>query len=71
MRDLHLETAVDLFGVKPDEVTPEMRQKAKVINYLRAYGDVQPPLPPCFVRPDDPCDDWSAFAGLNPKGTKR
>ncbi len=37
-RDVHTETAVALFGVNEDEVTPEMRRRAKVVNFGIIYG---------------------------------
>lgn len=36
--DVHTGVAVRVFGVKPDEVTREMRRKAKVINFGILYG---------------------------------
>lgn len=36
--DIHNETASEIFGVRPDEVTPDMRRHAKVINFGIAYG---------------------------------
>lgn len=36
--DIHRETASEIFGVKPEEVTPDMRRHAKVINFGIAYG---------------------------------
>jgi len=37
-RDVHTETAVRLFSVGPDEVTPEMRSRAKTVNFGVLYG---------------------------------
>ncbi|MEQ1500146.1 MAG: DNA polymerase [Parcubacteria group bacterium] len=36
--DVHTAVACEVFGVKPDEVTKEMRSKAKVINFGVMYG---------------------------------
>jgi DNA polymerase-1 len=36
--DFHAETASRVFGVQPDEVTPELRSKVKAMNYGLAYG---------------------------------
>jgi DNA polymerase-1 len=36
--DVHTATAARVFGVFPDMVTPEMRRKAKMVNYGIAYG---------------------------------
>lgn len=36
--DIHARTAIEVFGVKPDEVTPELRRRAKVINFGILYG---------------------------------
>jgi DNA polymerase-1 len=36
--DVHTGVAVRVFGVKPEEVTPNMRRKAKVINFGILYG---------------------------------
>jgi len=37
-RDIHTETACGMFGVDPEGVTPDMRRKAKVINFGIIYG---------------------------------
>jgi len=37
-RDIHAATAAEIFGIPPEEVTPEMRRLAKVINFGLAYG---------------------------------
>jgi len=37
-RDIHTETASRVFGVEPDQVTIEMRSKAKMVSYGLAYG---------------------------------
>lgn len=36
--DVHRSTAAEIFGVQPDEVTAEMRRRAKVINFGIIYG---------------------------------
>jgi DNA polymerase-1 len=36
--DVHTATAARVYGVFPDTVTPEMRSKAKMVNYGIAYG---------------------------------
>ncbi|HVV72224.1 MAG TPA: DNA polymerase, partial [Verrucomicrobiae bacterium] len=36
--DVHTATASRVYGVFPDMVTPEMRRKAKMVNYGIAYG---------------------------------
>lgn len=36
--DVHRSTAAEIFGVQPEEVTAEMRQRAKVINFGIVYG---------------------------------
>lgn len=36
--DVHAGVAARVFGVKPEEVTPNMRRKAKVINFGILYG---------------------------------
>ncbi|HZY04007.1 MAG TPA: DNA polymerase, partial [Anaeromyxobacteraceae bacterium] len=36
--DVHGRTAAETFGVAPDQVTPEMRRIAKVLNFGIAYG---------------------------------
>ncbi len=37
-RDIHSATAMILFGVPPDGVTPELRRKAKTVNFAVLYG---------------------------------
>jgi DNA polymerase-1 len=39
--DVHVQTACALFGVKPDEVTKEMRGEAKTVNFAVIYGQTQ------------------------------
>ncbi len=36
--DIHNRTAVEVFGVEADSVTPEMRRQAKVLNFGILYG---------------------------------
>jgi DNA polymerase-1 len=36
--DIHTKTACEVFGVKPEDVSQEMRRVAKVINFGIAYG---------------------------------
>ena len=36
--DIHRETAAEVFGVKPEGVTKEMRRKAKAVNFGVLYG---------------------------------
>jgi DNA polymerase I-like protein with 3'-5' exonuclease and polymerase domains len=36
--DLHLKRACEIFGCKPEEVTPEQRRYAKQQNYFSSYG---------------------------------
>ncbi|NMC51950.1 DNA polymerase I [Candidatus Kuenenbacteria bacterium] len=36
--DIHRRTAAEVFGVKPEAVTPEMRRKAKEVNFGVLYG---------------------------------
>jgi DNA polymerase-1 len=36
--DFHTEKAAELFKVPIEKVTPEMRRKAKAVNYGLAYG---------------------------------
>jgi DNA polymerase-1 len=36
--DIHRQTAAVIFGVKPDQVTGEMRARAKTINFATIYG---------------------------------
>jgi len=36
--DIHRETAAIIFEVAPDDVTPEMRARAKTINFATIYG---------------------------------
>jgi DNA polymerase-1 len=37
-RDIHTETSSRIFGVAPEDVTIEMRSKAKMVSYGLAYG---------------------------------
>ncbi|MCS7073601.1 MAG: DNA polymerase I, partial [Bacteroidia bacterium] len=37
-QDIHTSTAAKVFGVSPESVTPEMRRKAKTINFGIIYG---------------------------------
>ncbi|MGB9886641.1 MAG: DNA polymerase I [Moorellales bacterium] len=37
-QDIHTRTACEVFGVSPEEVTPEMRRRAKAVNFGIVYG---------------------------------
>ena len=37
-QDIHARTAAEVFGVKLDEVTPDLRRKAKAVNFGIVYG---------------------------------
>ncbi|MBE0448395.1 MAG: DNA polymerase I [Actinobacteria bacterium] len=37
-RDIHEATAIEVFGVLPEQVTPQMRRMAKVVNFGVLYG---------------------------------
>ncbi|MDR3333207.1 MAG: DNA polymerase I, partial [Synergistaceae bacterium] len=37
-RDIHLETASWVFGLEPDDITPEQRRFAKTVNFGLIYG---------------------------------
>lgn len=37
-RDIHLETASWVFGLEPDQITPEQRRFAKTVNFGLIYG---------------------------------
>ena len=37
-RDFHTITAAQVFGVEPDQVSPEMRRSAKAVNFGIVYG---------------------------------
>jgi len=37
-KDAHVATAMDIFQVPADQVTPEMRRYAKTINYAHWYS---------------------------------
>lgn len=37
-KDIHTSTAAKVFGVSPEEVTPEMRKRAKAVNFGIMYG---------------------------------
>ncbi|MGB9340118.1 MAG: DNA polymerase I [Polyangiales bacterium] len=39
--DVHVQTACALFGVKPEEVTKQMRGEAKTVNFAVIYGQSQ------------------------------
>lgn len=36
--DIHTRTAAEVFGVSPENVTPELRRKAKAVNFGIVYG---------------------------------
>lgn len=37
-KDIHLLTAVEIFGLPPESITPEMRRRAKTVNFGIIYG---------------------------------
>lgn len=37
MTDMHIERAAKLFGCKPEDVTPEMRRRAKEVYWMENY----------------------------------
>jgi DNA polymerase-1 len=39
--DVHVQTACALFGVRPEEVTKDMRGQAKTVNFAVIYGQTQ------------------------------
>jgi len=39
--DVHVQTACALFGVRPEEVTKNMRSQAKTVNFAVIYGQTQ------------------------------
>ena len=36
--DIHTRTASEVFGVRPEEVTPTLRDRAKAVNFGIVYG---------------------------------
>ncbi|MBI4698244.1 MAG: DNA polymerase I [Nitrospirae bacterium] len=36
--DVHARTAMEIFGITPEDITPEMRRRAKAVNFGIVYG---------------------------------
>jgi DNA polymerase-1 len=58
-QDIHTRTAAEIWGVKPEDVTAQMRREAKVINFGIVYGmsafglsqqlDIEPRLAQAYI----------------------
>jgi DNA polymerase I len=64
--DIHRRTAMEVFGVTADQVTPEMRRNAKVVNFGIIYGMGPHGLSEALGKPQKECKEFIErfFAGF-------
>ena len=65
--DIHTITASQVFGVRPEEVTPSMRRSAKAVNFGIVYG-----ISPFSLSQDigvsvqEPRSIWTSISPITP-----